>query len=317
MILQQGIVTKSTGSRYNVHSGDKNFECRIKGKLRITDIRNTNPITVGDKVDFEIQDEISENGLPMGVITKLYQRKNYIIRKSVNLSKEAHIIASNVDLAFIIATLNYPVTSLTFIDRFLVSAEAYSIKPVIVFNKTDLYTDEELNKINQLALVYKNIGYEFIETSSVTRNGLDKFKNILLNKVSVITGISGVGKSTLINCIDSKLNLKTQKISTYHKTGKHTTTFTEMFELSFGGFIIDTPGIKSFGMIDMKNDEVSHYFPEIFKISMNCRFNNCKHTHEPGCSVKKAIETGKISMSRYNSYLNILFEDDEEKYRQG
>lgn len=317
MSLQEGLVIKSTGSRYTVRSGNTIYECRIKGKLRIKGIRTTNPLTVGDIVDFEIMDEQSESGLPMGVITNLQQRKNYIIRKSVNLSKESHILASNIDLAFIIATLNYPVTMPTFIDRFLVTAEAYSIPAIVVFNKVDLYNEQELEKMEQLAETYRTIGYECLYTSTVTNLGMDLFKERISNKVSVITGISGVGKSTLINTIDPALHLKTERISDYHKSGKHTTTFSEMFELSFGGFIIDTPGIRSFGMIDMKNDDVSHYFPEIFNVSVNCRFNNCTHTHEPGCAVKDAIEIGEISMSRYNSYLSILFEDDEEKYRQG
>jgi ribosome biogenesis GTPase / thiamine phosphate phosphatase len=317
MSLLEGLVIKSTGSRYTVRSDDTIFECRIKGKLRIKGIRTTNPFTVGDIVDFEIQDENSESGLPMGVITNLHQRKNYIIRKSVNLSKESHILASNIDLAFIIATMNYPYTSPTFIDRFLVTAEAYSIPSIVVINKVDLYSEEENFKMEQLIEIYRNIGYGCIITSTITGQGMDKFRELIRNKVSVITGISGVGKSTLINFIDPLLHLKTEKISDYHKAGKHTTTFSEMFELSFGGFIIDTPGIRSFGMIDMKNDDVSHYFPEIFRVSDNCHFNNCTHTHEPGCAVKEAIEIGEISMSRYNSYLSILFEDDEEKYRQG
>ncbi len=317
MILYEGLVVKSTGSRYTVKSDDVFYECRIKGKLRIKGIRTTNPLTVGDIVDFEIQDEISEAGLPMGVITSLHPRKNYIIRKSVNLSKESHIIASNIDMAFILATINYPVTMPTFIDRFLVTAEAYSIPPVVVFNKVDLYNEEVLFNMEQLADTYRKIGYECLITSTVTGQGIDAFKAMVSGKVSVITGVSGVGKSTLINSIDPALNLKTEKISDSHKSGKHTTTFSEMFELSFGGFIIDTPGIRSFGMIDMENDDVSHYFPEIFEVSHQCRFNNCTHTHEPGCAVREAIELGQISTSRYESYLSILFEDENEKYRPG
>ncbi|NLU38421.1 MAG: ribosome small subunit-dependent GTPase A [Bacteroidales bacterium] len=317
MILHEGLVVKSTGSRYTVKSGNIFYECRIKGKLRIKGIRTTNPLTVGDIVDFEIQNETSENGLPMGVITNLQQRKNYIIRKSVNLSKESHIIASNIDMAFILATINYPVTMPTFIDRFLVTAEAYSIPSVVVFNKIDLYNEEELLRMEQLADTYRKIGYECLITSTVTGQGIDAFKAMVTGKVSVITGVSGVGKSTLINTIDPALSLKTEKISDSHKSGKHTTTFSEMFELSFGGFIIDTPGIRSFGMIDMENDDVSHYFPEIFEVSHQCRFNNCTHTHEPGCAVREAIELGQISTSRYESYLSILFEDENEKYRLG
>jgi len=315
MSLEEGLVIKSTGSRYTVRSGTTIYECRIKGKLRIKGIRTTNPLTVGDIVDFEIQDENSESGLPMGVITNLQQRKNYIIRKSVNLSKESHIIASNIDLAFILATINYPVTSPTFIDRFLVTAEAYSIPSIVVFNKVDLYNEQELVKMEQLAETYRRIGYGCLVTSTVTGQGVNEFKEMIRDKVSVITGVSGVGKSTLINSVDPKLHLKTEKISDYHKSGKHTTTFSEMFELAFGGYIIDTPGIRSFGMIDMKNDDVSHYFPEIFKVSDNCRFNNCTHTHEPGCAVRDAIDAGEISMSRYDSYMSILFEDENEKFR--
>jgi ribosome biogenesis GTPase / thiamine phosphate phosphatase len=317
MSLQEGLVIKSTGSRYTVRSGNTIFECRIKGKLRIKGIRTTNPLTVGDIVDFETQDETSESGLPMGVITNLQQRKNYIIRKSVNLSKESHIIASNIDLAFIVATVSCPVTSPTFIDRFLVTAEAYSIPSVVVFNKTDLYNSVDMESVNKLVDTYEKIGYRCLLTSTVTGEGLDELKDMMRDKVSVITGVSGVGKSTLINCIDSNLHLKTEEISDYHKSGKHTTTFSEMFELSVGGFIIDTPGIRSFGMIDMKNDDVSHYFPEIFKVSDRCRFNNCTHTHEPGCAVRDAIDRNEISMSRYDSYLSILFEDEEQKYRPG
>jgi ribosome biogenesis GTPase / thiamine phosphate phosphatase len=317
MIIQEGLVIKSTGSRYVVKSNGEIFECRIKGKLRIKGMRTTNPLTVGDIVDFELQDEIAENGKPMGVVTTLHPRKNYIIRKSVNLSKESHILASNIDQAFIVATINYPVTSPTFIDRFLVTAEAYSIPSIVVFNKTDLYQPHEMESIYQLVDTYQKIGYRCLLTSTITGEGLNDLKEMLLDKVSMIMGVSGVGKSTLINCIDSNLHLKTEEISEYHKMGKHTTTFSEMFELSFGGYIIDTPGIRSFGMIDMKNDDVSHYFPEIFKVSDNCRFNNCTHTHEPGCAVRDAIDRNEISMSRYDSYLSILFEDEEEKYRPG
>lgn len=313
----EGMVYKSTGSWYTIKAGNRFYMCRIKGKLRIKGIRTTNPLAVGDKVLFSPQNELSENGLPLGIIIKLYERKNYIIRKSVNLSKESHIIASNIDQAFILATANYPVTPHNFIDRFLVTSEAYSIPSVLIFNKIDLYNDKEMDQVNEWYGIYHSIGYRCIGTSAVTGQGLDELKDTMKDKINVFVGFSGVGKSTIVNKIDTDLKLKTDSISDYHKSGKHTTTFSEMFELSFGGYIIDTPGIRSFGMIDMKYDDVSHYFPEIFKISENCRFNNCTHTHEPGCAVIEAIENGKISPSRYESYLSVLNEDEDEKYRMG
>lgn len=315
MTLKEGLVTKSTGSRYLVSCDGEEFECRIKGKLRIKGIRTTNPLSVGDLVYFTLQDELSDAGKPMGIISKLKERKNYIIRKSVNLSKESHIIAANIDQAFIVATVNYPVTTLNFIDRFLVTAEAYNIPAILIFNKIDLYNEAEMEKVNDWFGIYHEIGYKCIGTSVETGQGMDELKKLMHDKISVFGGNSGVGKSSLINVIDPLLNLKTNTISDAHKSGKHTTTFSEMFELKMGGYIIDTPGIRSFGMIDMKNDDVSHYFPEIFKTSDDCRFNNCTHTHEPGCAVKEAVETGEIAYSRYNNYLSILNEDEDEKYR--
>ncbi len=315
MELKSGLVIKSTGSRYIVKSEDQIFECRIKGKLRIKGIRTTNPLAVGDIVFFEVQDELSESGKTMGVITHLEERKNYIIRKSVNLSKESHIIASNIDQAFIVATINYPETLLNFIDRLLVTTEAYNIPAIIVFNKIDLYSPQEMEKVNEWYGIYHEIGYKCIATSCETNQGIAELRDLMKGRISVFSGYSGVGKSTLINAADSNLNLKTEKISDSHKAGKHTTTFSEMFELSFGGYIVDTPGIRSFGMIDMKNDDVSHYFPEIFKTSNECRFYNCTHIHEPGCAVIKAVENGKISLSRYESYLSIFNEDEDQKYR--
>jgi len=316
MSLEQGLVIKSTGSRYVVRSGNTIFECRIKGKLRIKGIRTTNPLTVGDVVDFEIQNETSESGLPMGVITTLQPRKNYIIRKSVNLSKESHIIAANIDLAFIVATVNYPVTPASFIDRFLVTAEAYNIPVLLIISKIDLYSAEEMEKVNEWFGIYTEIGYKCIGTSTKTMQGIDELKEMMRNKTSVFAGYSGVGKSSLINTIDSNLDLKTGIISDAHQSGKHTTSFSEMFELEMGGYIIDTPGIRSFGMIDMKEDDISHFFPEIFKVSEHCRFYNCTHSHEPGCAVISAVENGEIHQSRYQSYLSIFNEDEDEKYRQ-
>jgi ribosome biogenesis GTPase len=317
MTLLEGLVIKSTGSRYIVFYNDKLYECRIKGKLRTKGIRTTNPVSVGDKVFFTPQDEIAESGRPLGVISKIKERKNYIIRRSVNLSKESHILAANIDQAFIVATVNYPVTTLNFIDRFLVTAEAYSIPPILVFNKIDMYSQKEMEKVNEWYGTYHEIGYKCLGTSVKTGQGIDELKELMMGKTSVFAGNSGVGKSSLINYIDSNLNLKTDSISNIHKTGKHTTTFSEMFPLEMGGYIIDTPGIRSFGMIDMKNDDVSHYFPEIFELSENCRFNNCSHTHEPGCAVIVAVEEGNISLSRYENYLSIMNEDEDEKYRAG
>ncbi|MDA3930517.1 MAG: ribosome small subunit-dependent GTPase A [Prolixibacteraceae bacterium] len=318
MGLQEGLVIKSTGSRYTVKTSNDEFECRIKGKFRMKGIRTTNPLSVGDLVYFSLQDEISERGKPMGIISKLKPRKNYIIRKSVNLSKESHILAANIDQAFIVVTKKHPVTTLNFIDRFLVTAEAYNIPAVVVFNKIDIYTSKEMEKVNEWYGIYHEIGYKCLATSTKTGQGMDELKKLMTNKTSVFTGNSGVGKSSLINYIDSNLNLKTDIISeASHKSGKHTTTFSEMFELKMGGYIVDTPGIRSFGMIDMKDDDVSHYFPEIFAISEACKFNNCTHTHEPGCNVKEQVEAGEISISRYESYLSILGEDEDEKYRIG
>lgn len=315
MEIKEGLVTKSTGSRYFVVSGSNEFECRIKGKLRIKGIRTTNPVSVGDIVYFSLQDERSESGKPLGIITKLKERKNYIIRRSVNLSKESHIIAANIDQAFILATVNYPVTLLNFLDRFLVTAEAYNIPAILVFNKIDLYNDAEMEKVNEWFGIYHEIGYKCIATSAKTGQGIDELKLLMKDRISVFGGFSGVGKSSLINYIEPDLKLKTSTLSLSNNSGKHTTTFSEMFELKMGGYIIDTPGIRSFGMIDMKNDDVSHYFPEIFKKSDECRFNNCTHTHEPGCAVRQSIENGDISISRYESYLSILNEDENEKYR--
>lgn len=317
MSLNKGLVIKSTGSRYLVNYQNELYECRIKGKLRMKGIRTTNPVSVGDLVYFEVQNEVSESGKPMGIISKIEVRKNYIIRRSVNLSKESHIIAANIDLAFIIATVNYPATTLNFIDRFLVTAEAYNIPSVVVFNKIDLYNPAEMEKVNQWYGIYHEIGYKCLATSVKSGQGMDDLQGMMKNKTSVFAGHSGVGKSSLINYIDPKLNLKTNLISTQHKQGKHTTTFSEMFALEMGGYIIDTPGIRSFGMIDMKNDDVSHFFPEIFRTSEHCRFNNCTHTHEPGCAVINAVEQGEISISRYENYLSILNEDESEKYRTG
>ena len=313
--MNRGLVIKSTGSWYTVEDENgETFECKIKGKFRIKGIKSTNPIAVGDHVEFKLQSASSdETEKKIGLITTISERKNYIVRKSINLSKQSHIIAANIDQAILVVTMSFPVTTSTFIDRFLASAEAYRIPVLIVFNKSDLYSTEQKEELNLLKNTYQNIGYKCITTSAKTSKGLNELKEELKNKTNVINGHSGVGKSTLINILQPGLNLKTMEISDSHKTGKHTTTFSELHKFSFGGYIIDTPGIKAFGMLDMEPWEISHYFIEIFKISENCQYNNCSHTHEPGCVVKIAVENGEIAKSRFKSYLGLL--EIDEKYR--
>lgn len=307
--MKSGLVLKTTGSRYTIRDNDgKIFFCSIRGKLRLKGVKTTNPITVGDYVDFEVDEG------DVGAISRVHDRKNYIIRRSTNLSRESHVIAANLDQTLLIVTIEFPETQLAFIDRYLVTAEAYRIPTTLVFNKTDLYTDEMIAKLNDYISIYSKIGYPCIQISAETGQNLAELRNILTGKVSLISGNSGVGKSTLINKIAPELNLKTELISSYHLMGKHTTTFSEMFELSFGGFIIDTPGIKGFGLVDIDNDELYHYFPEIFKIASDCKFYNCTHIHEPGCAVIRSVDEGIISPSRYISYLSI-HDDDNEKYR--
>jgi len=306
---KSGLVLKTTGSRYSIRDESGNvFSCTIRGKLRLKGLKTTNPITVGDVVDFEIDDSGS------GTISGIHERKNYIIRRSTNLSRESHIIAANLDQTLLIVTVVLPETQLAFIDRYLVTAEAYSIPSILVFNKIDIYNDEINNKLNEYIAIYSKIGYKCIKVSAETGENLSDLKSILKRKVSLISGNSGVGKSTLINRIEPNLNLRTEEISSYHLTGKHTTTFSEMFELSIGGFIIDTPGIKGFGLIDISKEELYHFFPEIFSHSKDCRFYNCTHTHEPGCAVIQAVNDGEISPSRYINYLGI-YEDENDKYR--
>ncbi len=312
----KGLVIKTTGSWYSVE--DENgaeIACQVKGNFRIKGIKSTNPVAVGDRVRF-ILHEAAKNHLSQktGWITAIEERKNYIIRRSPNLSKQSHIIAANIDQAVLIVTIIHPVTTSTFIDRYLASAEAYRIPVLIVFNKIDLYSESELDKLNNLISIYSSIGYSCLQTSATTHQGIDLFQHAIKNKINVINGHSGVGKSTLINRLEPGLNLKTSEISEMHKAGKHTTAFSAMYKLSIGGYIIDTPGIKGFGMLDMEAWEISHYFPEIFKVSEKCQYNNCSHTHEPGCAVKEAIENGTIAASRYISYLGLLEGDD--KYRK-
>ena len=307
-----GRVYKSTGSWYTVKNQlGETYECRIKGKFRLKGIKSTNPIAVGDYVDFELE---TDNNQVSGVIHNIHDRTNYIVRKSVNLSKQTHIIASNIDQVFLMITINNPPTLTSFIDRFLVTSNAYSIKTILLFNKIDVYDEDTLNEVKYLAHVYRTIGYECIGVSAKTGKNVDKVKAIMQGKVSMFSGHSGVGKSTLVNAIEPDLNIKTKEISTLHMQGQHTTTFAEMFDLSFGGQIIDTPGIKGFGVVDMEKEEVGDYFPEIFKLKQDCKFNNCLHIQEPHCAVKEALENDEIAFSRYRSYLQIV-EGEDEHYR--
>lgn len=299
-----GIVYKSTGSWYTVKTEEGDiYECRIKGKFRIKGIKSTNPIAVGDIVVFQVEkigDEI------IGVISQIEDRKNYIIRKSVKLSKQTHIIAANIDQVFLLVTLKNPKTYTIFIDRFLATSEAYDIKTVLLFNKIDMYDDNELAEVKNLAALYSKIGYTCIEISAKTGKNVDVVKDLMKAHTSMFAGHSGVGKSTLINFIAPELNLKTTEISDQHLQGQHTTTFAEMYDLNFGARIIDTPGIKGFGIVDMDKDEIGDYFPEIFKLKSDCKFNDCLHLDEPKCAVKTALENDEISLSRYRSYVQIV-----------
>lgn len=307
-----GLVYKSTGSWYTVKTSENDvYECRIKGKFRMQGIKSTNPIAVGDVVDFEL-DETSD--AITGSIHNIYDRKNYIVRKSVNLSKQTHIIASNIDIVFLLVTINNPPTTTSFIDRFLVTAEAYGIEAVLIFNKIDTYDEAMIDEQLYLQHIYSQIGYTCLKVSALEKKGLQQLKDMMIGKVSMFSGHSGVGKSTLVNALEPNLNLKTKHISEQSKQGQHTTTFAEMYDLSFDAKIIDTPGIKGFGIVDIEPAEISGFFPEFFKLKDQCKFNNCLHKEEPHCAVKKALEADKIAWSRYNSYLKIL-EGDDEHYR--
>ncbi|WMI69580.1 ribosome small subunit-dependent GTPase A [Mangrovimonas sp. YM274] len=307
-----GIVYKSTGSWYTVNTElGASYQCRMKGKFRIKGIKSTNPIAVGDVVDFELE---TNNDETTGVIHHIKDRKNFIVRKSVNLSKQTHVIAANIDVVFLLVTIDNPPTFTSFIDRFLVTAEAYSVPAVLLFNKIDAYDEDTLNEVRYLAHVYRKIGYECIGISAATGKNIDKVKSLMKDKVCMFAGHSGVGKSTLVNAIEPTLDLKTKEISMQHMQGQHTTTFAEMFDLEFGAKIIDTPGIKGFGVVDMDKEEVGDYFPEFFELKQHCKFNNCIHVDEPKCAVKEALENDEIAYSRYRSYLQIL-EGEDESYR--
>jgi ribosome biogenesis GTPase len=301
----QGLVTKSTGSWYQVKAGDQTIDCRIKGKFRTKGITTTNPLAVGDVVDFEMEPEQGT-----GVVTNLHQRKNYIIRKSINLSKQAQIIAANLDLALLVVTLASPRTSLGFIDRFLVTAEAYSIPASLIFNKLDLFSDEGLEILDNYKSIYENIGYPCYSVSALEGTNIDVVQNLLKDKVTLFSGHSGVGKSSLINSLLPDLDLRTHMVSEWSDKGMHTTTFAEMFDLPQGGYIIDTPGIRELGVIDIEKQELSHFFPEMRKKLNQCRFNNCRHINEPGCAVLDALDAGEIAPSRYDSYLSIYNGND-------
>lgn len=310
MEQQTGVVVKNTGSWYSVKSQGEVLQCRIKGKLRMRGLRSTNPVAVGDSVVIEYDEKEQ-----VGVIKDIEPRRNHFTRRSINLSKETHVIAANIDCAVLIVTINYPETSNTFIDRFLVTAEAYNIPAFLVFNKIDRYSDKDNERLAELTALYEGIGYKCLAVSAKNKENTDVFAEQLKDKVTLLSGHSGVGKSTLINAVYPQLDLRTSEISDYHKAGKHTTTFSEMFDLPFGGQIIDTPGIKGIGTLDFQKEEVYHFFPDFFKVAESCKFYNCTHLHEPGCAVIGAIQEGEIAESRYNSYLSIITDNAEDKYR--
>lgn len=304
--MNTGVVVKSTGSWYSVRLENGTYlQCRIKGKFRLEGIKHTNPIAVGDRVDIEY-----EPGREEAIITRIHERTNYIIRKASNLSKQTHILASNLDQAIVVASLVQPATSLGFIDRFLATAEAYHVKAVIVFNKSDLYKHELKEILDDTVDLYRQIGYQVLVCSATSGEGTVELKEVLQGKTTLVSGHSGVGKSSLLNAVEPNLTLRTGEISSYSNKGKHTTTFAEMFELTFGGFIIDTPGIKELGVVDFEKALVSHYFKEMKALIGKCRFNNCLHENEPGCAVKDAVSKGLISEERYTSYLSILHNED-------
>ncbi len=309
----QGLVIKNTGSWYVVQTDNGQlFECKVKGNFRLKGIRSTNPVAVGDQVSFIPVDDGST-----ALIDDICERRNYIIRRASNLSKQSHIIAANIDQAVLMVTISHPETSTTFIDRFLASAEAYRIPVLILLNKTDLYDEADRKKLDEIVGLYQSLDYPCLRLSAKEGSGIDDVRRHLENKISLLSGNSGVGKSTLLNALVPDAEARTAELSMAHDAGMHTTTFSQMFFLPEGGALIDTPGIRGFGTFDMEREEVSHYFREIFQTGRSCRFGNCTHTHEPGCAVLKALEDGGIAPSRYASYLSMLDDHDEDKYRRG
>lgn len=305
----QGIVIKNTGNIYTVKTDEGIVECRVKGNFRLKDIKSTNPVAVGDNVSISLREDNT------AYINDILPRRNYIVRKASNLSKQSHILAANVDTCLLVVTVNYPATSTTFIDRFLASAEAYRVPVVLLFNKTDLYNDEEHVTLDTLIALYKKIGYRCIRTSTTTGEGIDEVKEVVQGGVSLLAGNSGVGKSSLVNAISPETAARIGEISKIHNKGMHTTTYSEMFELMPGSYLVDTPGVKGFGTYDMEIEEIADYFLEIFEHSRECRFGNCTHLHEPGCAVLAAVESGEIALSRYASYLSMIEEKKDGKYR--
>ena len=312
----KGLVIKNTGSWYTVLTDDGQLiDCKVKGNFRLKGIRSTNPVAVGDRVT--LSSRVQSRDLSPAFITEIEDRRNYIIRKSINLSKQSHILAANVDQAFLVVTVVNPQTSTTFIDRFLASAEAYRVPVVLIFNKTDLLDEESLHYQQMMVHLYESIGYTCRQISASKGEGVEALRPLLEGKITLLSGNSGVGKSTLINQLVPQANLRTAEISDAHNLGQHTTTFSEMIGLGGVGWLIDTPGIKGFGTFDMEPEELTSYFPEIFKFSKDCRFSNCTHTHEPGCAVLQALEDHYIAQSRYQSYLSMMADKDEGKYREG
>ena len=309
----RGTVYKSTGSWHSVKNNDGvEFQCRIKGKIRLDNIQSTNPVAVGDIVEFELENDTDSRN---GIINEVFDRKNYILRKSVNLSKQTQILAVNIDYLFLVITINNPVTTTNFIDRFLITSNAYSIDTVLLFNKMDIYNKDEMIQIDKLVKIYENIGYKCIKVSATKKSNIKEIISLIKGKTFMFGGHSGSGKSSIINCISPELNLKTGNISSQHLQGKHTTTYAELFDIDFGARVIDTPGIKGFGIVNFEKNEIGDFFPEFFQNKNKCKFNNCLHIDEPDCFIKELVSSNKINISRYENYKQIIMQDDL-KYRQ-